>query len=295
MNSAPLYSSVDLSTIVYGPRTVAKSGGGSYAPIKAHPDAMGVPRFQLYAPGDQFPVLPFGISDKYDEKASESRRSLAIAVSSKALQEKLYQQDLRLLAAAHANQDNWFPNKKKSLSVDVLAETFLPSVSQKGHYQPQVRAKCETLGMYALKVWKKNPSFQRHLAEERGAGYRVPPLIQIPLKDENGMFALSKGDKVIPIVEFRSVTFTGLTFGAQWMVTDIVLVQKGGGAGGDFNLAGVDLPDPESPSIDGVASSGPPAPLPSPSETTAEGAMVEAPPPSGGKQEAPEPAAMDLA
>jgi hypothetical protein len=207
--STRIYNSIteDCKTFLYKEPVVNKYKSRT-AYINKSLDDQTKPRYQLASKDDPRLRAPYGISEPFDEKQKDSeRKSLDLSIEFEGLLTGLKALDEHNVNVAFANCEKWFGKK---LPIEHLRFMYKPLVTLdktgKG-YKPTFRTKVN------LTRGTDNMTKFFVIEEANGKVKYVP-------KDSN---VVTKGCRVVPVVEMASLWFSSTQFGMTLECTELIV------------------------------------------------------------------------
>lgn len=165
------------------------------------------PRYQMSSKDDPRPRAPYGISKPFDDTKQDSdRKSLDISIESDALLEALKALDEHNIQVAYDNCEKWFGKK---LHKDFITHMYHPlvMVDKAGKYRPTFRTKINTNAdaVNATRFF---------LIEESGGKVKYT---------EKDSSIVTKGSRLVPVVELGSLWFSSTQFGMTLECTEVIV------------------------------------------------------------------------
>lgn len=166
------------------------------------------PRYQLASKEDPRLRAPYGISEPFDEKQKDTeRKSLDLSIEFEGLLVALKAQDEHNIKVAYENCEKWFGKK---LPIEHLTFMYKPIVTPdktgKG-YKPTFRTK--------VNLTRGTDNMTKFFVIEE-----VDGKVKYVEKDSS---VVTKGCRVVPVVEIGSLWFSSTQFGMTLECTELIV------------------------------------------------------------------------
>ena len=208
MSSTAMYTSIptDMQSFLYRePITNKYKSKTAYVNKSASDQSR--PRYQMATKDDPRLRAPYGISKPFDEKQQDSdRKSLDMSIESENLLKVLSALDEHNVKVAFENCEKWFGKK---LPIEHIRFMYRPIVTpdKNGKYKPTFRTKINTNA--------DADNATRFLLIDESSGQ-----VQYTEKDSS---IVTKGSRLVPIVEPSSLWFSSTQFGMTLECTDVIV------------------------------------------------------------------------
>lgn len=215
MASTRLYTNLpeDCKLFFYKDPVTNKGGKGRVGYINRTKDDQSRAKYQLASKDDVRLRSPYGISEPLDEQKKDTeRKSLDLTIESDALLKALQALDDHNVNLAYENREKWFGNADlEKAQIKFMYRPLVTRDKTKQGYKPTVRTK--------VNLNMKTPNGTRFFVIEEKEGK-----IKYLPKDHT---IITKGCRVVPIVEVASLWFQDKSFGMTLESTELLVFPNG--------------------------------------------------------------------
>lgn len=208
MSNTRMYTDIptDMINFVYKAPIVNKFKSRTSYVVKSKDDP-NRPRYQLASKTDPLLRTPYGISKPFDEKQQDSdRKSLDMSIESDALLEVLKKLDEHNVNVAFENCKLWFGKDLTRQHIEFMYRPLV-TLDKEGKYKPTFRTKINVNA-------GSNQASRFFSIDETDTAVRY---VQ---KDSS---LLTKGSRVVPVVDVASLWFSSTQFGMTLECTEIIV------------------------------------------------------------------------
>jgi len=166
------------------------------------------PRYQLATKDDPRLRAPYGISKPFDEKQQDSdRKSLDMSIESESLLAVLKGLDQHNINVAFENCEKWFGKKLPREHITFMYRPLV-TLDKAGKYKPTFRTKINTNA--------SSDNATRFFMIEEADGR----MVKYTEKDSS---IVTKGSRLVPVVELGSLWFSSTQFGMTLECTEVIV------------------------------------------------------------------------